>query len=113
VSIVDCPNCDKPVSSLISLCPYCGFQRGQVSEEEVKELRRRKLRDHIYHLQMTSYLVITLFLGAFGWYWSATRGFRYPSSMGPVILLAITSVIYLGLRIYLYRSKVMLRKIKH
>jgi len=112
MSIIKCPNCDKPVSSLIRLCPYCGFQRGEVSDEELREFRRRKLRDHVYHVQMTSYAVITLFLAAFGWYWFDTGGFRHPSSTGPVVALAMTSVAYLAIRVYLYRMRSALRKIR-
>jgi len=60
---------------------------------------------------MASYSVITLFLAAFTWYWMDTDGFRQQSTAGPVILLAITSVAYLGLRVFLYRAKKVLRKL--
>lgn len=112
MSIINCPNCDKPVSSLIRLCPYCGFQRGEVSDEELREFRRRKLRDRVYHLKMTSYVIMTLFLGAFGWYWFETRGFTRLSSMGPILLLALTSVAYIAVRVYVFRLQSALRKIK-
>ena len=112
MSIINCPNCDKPVSSLIKLCPYCGFQRGEVSDEELREFRRRKLRDRVYHVQMSSYAVITLFLIACGWYWFETKGFKQLSSMGPIVMLAVTSVGYVAVRVYLYRLRSALRKIK-
>lgn len=112
MAIISCPNCDKNISSHTMLCPYCGFQRGEVAEEELREFRRRKLRDHIYHLKMASYAALTLLIGAFAWYLSDTQGFQYRSSMGPYILFAVGAVCYLGIRVFLYKFKMALRKLK-
>ena len=49
MAIINCSKCEKLISSRVALCPYCGFQLGEVGEEQLKELRRRKLRDRIYH----------------------------------------------------------------
>ena len=93
------------------LCPYCGFQRGEVAEEQLIEFRRRKLRDRIYHLKMASYAALMMLIGAFGWYMVDTSGFQNLSSIGPFILFAAGAVCYLGIRIYLYKFKVALRKL--
>lgn len=95
------------------LCPYCGFQRGEVSEEQLYEFRRRKLRDRIYRLKMASYVALTFLIGAFGWYLAETAGFQYRSSAGPYILFTIGAACYLVIRVYLYKSKVALRKLGH
>lgn len=113
MAIISCPSCDKPISSRTNLCPYCGFERGEVAEEQLKELRRRRLRDRIYHLKMLSYVALTLLLFAFGWYVAATGGFQYRSPMGPYLLFALGGVFYSVVRIYLYRSKSALRKLSH
>lgn len=111
MAIVSCPSCSKSISSRTMLCPHCGFQRGEVEEEQLKEFRRRKLRDRIYHLKMASYAALTLLIGAFGWYLADTDGFQHRSSIGPYIMFAIGSVFYLGIRVYLYKFKIALRKL--
>ena len=111
MAIVSCPNCDKPISSRTMLCPHCSFQRGEVSEEQLKEHRRRKLRDKIYHLKMASYAALTLLIGAFGWYLVDTDNFQHMSSAGPYIMFSVGSVIYLVIRVYLYKFKMALRKL--
>ena len=85
MAIVSCPKCDKNISSHTNLCPYCGFQRGEVAEEQLLEFRRRKLRDHIYHLKMTSYATLAMIIGAFGWYLVDTSNFQRMSSPGGVV----------------------------
>ena len=113
MAIIACPKCDKNISSHTSLCPYCGFQRGEVAEEQLKEFRRRKLRDRIYHLKMTSYVSLSLLLAAFGWYLTTTSNFQLEVPVGPLILFATGAVSYLVIRIYLYKSKVALRKLNY
>ncbi len=93
------------------LCPHCGFQRGELAEEELKEFKRRKLRDRVYHLKMASYGCLTLFMGAFGWYWMDTGGFLYQSSIGPFILLGIGAAGYAVIRAYLFKFRVALKKL--
>ena len=93
------------------LCPYCGFQRGEVAEEELKEFRRRKIRDRIYHLKMVSYIALTVLAAAFGWYMVNTSGFQHRASAGPYILFTIGAAFYLVIRIYLFMAKSRLKKI--
>ena len=111
MAIISCPSCDKPISSRTTLCPHCGFQRGEVSEEQLKELRRRKLRDRIYQLKMASYAALTLLVAAFGWYLAETDGFQHRSSNGPYIMFIVGSVFYLGIRVYLFKFKMALKKL--
>ena len=93
------------------LCPYCGFQRGEVEEEQLKEFRRRKLRDRIYRLKMASYVALTLLIAAFGWYLAESSGLQYRPSAGPYALFTVGAACYLVIRIYLYKNKVALRKL--
>ena len=92
MALVTCPGCSKRVSDVLSMCPNCGHVRGEVDDERMVEMKRRGLRDRIYHLKMISYVVISLFLVAFGWYWWDTEGFLYRSSMGPLILTGIAAI---------------------
>ena len=112
MAIISCPNCDKPISNRTMLCLYCGFQRGEVSEAQLNEFRRRKLRDRIYHLKMASYLALTFLIGAFGWYLAETSGFQYRSTMGPYVMFTVGAACYLVIRVYLYKFRAALRKLK-
>ncbi len=110
--IVNCPQCKKPMSSVAPLCPKCGFARGDVTEEQLTEFQRRKLRDRIYHLKMTSYFAISLLLAACGWYWWESSDFSRPPSAVPIILVALGTVGYLVTRVLLFRAKKALRKLR-
>ena len=110
MAIINCPNCSKKTSEISSRCPHCGFDREQEGEERQRELMRRKLRDRVYHLNMTSYGVISVFLAAFGWYWWETDSFQNQSSYGPLILLAFAAVAYLLIRFLLFKARRLLKK---
>ncbi len=112
MAIVKCPRCDNRISSQVGICPQCGFKRGVVDEEELRESRRRELRDRVYYLKMASYAALTLLLVAFAWYWVETESFRYQSSMGPYVLFAIGAIAYFVIRVFLFKSSLALRKIK-
>ena len=105
MSIIACPECGKKISSRASICSYCGFQMGEVSEEDLQVYHARKLRDRIYHLNMSSYAAITLFVAAFGWYWWDSEGFVRPPTAGPFILMGVAALAYLVVRAFLFRAK--------
>jgi hypothetical protein len=105
MSIIACPECGKKISSRAPICSFCGFQLGEASEEDLEIFRARRLRDRIYRLNMSSYAAITLFVGGFGWYWWASRGFVEPPTMGPFILMAVAALGYLVVRVLLFRAR--------
>jgi len=112
MAIISCPSCNKNISSHTSLCPYCGFQRGEVAEEQLIEYRRRKLRDRIYHMKMSSYAALLLLIVAFGWFLVETSSFQQMPSVGPYLLFGAGALSYLVIRVYLYKFKVALRKLR-
>ncbi len=105
MSIISCPQCGKKISSMVSLCPHCGFELGEVSDDDLLVFRQRQAREKVYRLNMYSYVVITIFVAAFGWYWWSTRGFQQPSGSGPFILMGLSAVAYLGVRVFLFQAK--------
>jgi hypothetical protein len=105
MAIVACPECGKKISSHAPICSHCGFQKAEVSEEQLAVFQARKLRDKIYHLNMISYAVITAFVAAFGWYWWDSGGFEHQSSSGPFILMGLAAVAYLSVRVLLLRNR--------
>ncbi len=111
MGLITCPSCRKKISDVTAMCPLWGFRRGPANEEQLQELERRRLRDRIYHLKMTSFAVIALFLAAFGWYWWESSGFRLPPTAGPVALMIAVAVGYLVIRFLLYRARRQLRSL--
>jgi hypothetical protein len=110
MATIICPSCRKKISDVTSMCPLCGFKRGPASEEQLQELQRRRLRDHVYRLKMASYGAIALLLVAFGWYWWGSSGFRLLPSAGPLALLGLSAVAYLVIRIMLYSARRRLKR---
>ena len=105
MSIIACPECGKKISSQAAICSHCGFQLGEVSEEDREIFRARKLRDRIYRLNMSSYAAITLFLLGFGWYWWDSRGFVEPPTAGPFVVMGVAALGYLAIRVLLFRAR--------
>lgn len=93
------------MSSKAPLCPNCGFERGEVSEEQFQEFERRRLRDRIYRLKMSSYAAITLLLVAAGWYFYETADLDLAPSAGPLVLVAVGAVAYVVIRGLLFRAR--------
>ena len=109
MSIVFCQACGKKVSDKASLCGHCGFQRGEVSDEQMAIFLQRKARDRIYQINMASYAVITMFVAGFGWYWWDSSGYQEAASAGPFVLMGISAVAYVVVRVLLFQAK---RKLK-
>ena len=112
MAIVNCPNCDKNISGLTTVCPYCDFEPGEIAERELNESRRRKIRDQIYRLKMASYGALTLLLAAFAWYMTDSAGFEQRASVGPYILFTIGALLYLGIRVFLFKASSALKKLR-
>jgi hypothetical protein len=106
MSVIDCPQCGKKTSSLAPICDHCGYSEGETSEENLQRYRERKIRRHLYRLNMASYAIMTMVILAFGWYWIATDSFQVPSgTMGPYYLMMAGAVAYLAVRAMLFRAR--------
>lgn len=106
-----CSACDQDVPSKADVCPNCGLKLDEPNETRIIEQRRRKLRDNIYHYRMSSYLALALLIAAFGWFLVGSGNLTAPPSSGPYILFAIGAVIYLVIRVLLFKCKFALRKL--
>lgn len=106
MSIIDCPQCGKKTSSLAPICDHCGYSEGESNDEDLQRYRERKIRHHLYRLNMASYAIMTVVILAFGWYWIATDSFQVPSgTKGPYYLMMAGAVAYLVVRVMMFRAK--------
>jgi ribosomal protein L37E len=105
MAIIACPNCGKKISSRTAICSHCGFEFGEVTEQDLERYRARKFRETRYRLNMASYAVISVLLGAFGWYWWDSKGFVEPPSNGPLILMGLAALAYMVVRAFLFRNR--------
>lgn len=111
MAIVSCPACEKNISSHTLVCPYCDFRRDAVAEERHRELRRRDLRDRIYHLKMASYAALALLIAALGWYLAESPDLKGKPPVGSYVLFTVGTVCYLLVRVYLHKFKAALKKL--
>lgn len=105
MAIIACPECGKKISSRAALCTWCGFQQGEVTEQDLEIFRSRRLREERYRLNMSSYAAIAVFLAGFGWYWWVSGSFAAPPSAGPLMVMGLAAVGYLVVRIRLFRNR--------
>ena len=105
MSAIPCPECGKQVSSRAVICRHCGLHLGDVTEQDIAVFKARKLRDRIYRFNMSSYLVIAVFIAGFAWYWIDSPGFSRMPSAGPFILMGIAAVAYLVVRGLLFQAR--------
>lgn len=112
MAIAPCPNCGKKISSHAAICSYCGFEQGEATAQDLEVFRMRRLRDRIYRLNMISYLVITLFVAGFGWYWWESRGFLQRPSGGSLALMGLAAIAYVLVRAMLFRSRQLYRQMR-
>jgi O-antigen/teichoic acid export membrane protein len=105
MAIIACPDCGKKISSHAVICSFCGFQLGEATQQDLEVFRARKLRDQRYRLNMMSYLVITIFVAGFAWYWWDSKGFLQPPSIGPMALMGIAAIAYIIVRAFLFQNR--------
>lgn len=105
MSVIACPECGKDIPGRAVICRHCGQELGEATEQDREIYRARRLRDRIYRLNMLSYLVITVFLAGFGWFWFESAGFSRIPSYGPFIVMGTGAVAYLTVRGFLFKAR--------
>ena len=106
-----CPACDQDIPSKAEVCPNCDLKLDEATESRIIEQRKRKLRDSIYHYRMGSYLALAILITAFCWFLIASDNLTAPPPKGPYALFAVGAVIYLIIRVFLFKKKLALRKL--
>ena len=80
MALINCPHCNKQNSSQAETCSHCNMSL-QLSAEEleaVHKIKRRELRDKLYHWRMLSFVAMALALiGAVPMVWDYARSIDY------------------------------------
>lgn len=112
MSIISCPKCSKKIPRLAAMCSHCGFELGEVTEEQIFQFQQRKARDRVYRFSMFSYVALTVLVAAFGWYWWQTGGLAQPATDGPLFVMGIGVLAYLVARGFLFVARHRLRELQ-
>ena len=70
MSIVNCPACNKKMSSRAEICPHCGFARNGATQEDHERKQRHKQFLKIQSINNQAALAVLLFVVGFAYmYW--------------------------------------------
>ena len=105
MSLVACVQCGKQISSQALMCLHCGTVKSDITDDQQLTLNKRKIREKIYHLNMFSYAVMTVFGVGFAWYWVQSGGFFLPTGKGPFYVMGSMVLVYLGVRVMLVKAQ--------
>lgn len=90
MAITQCPGCKRRISDQMKVCPHCDLQLGELSDEDVKQLERRRWRKRLYQAANVTYVAMSLLIiGAIWWWLSGEGGWDFPPPAGAVLLVAL------------------------
>ena len=95
MAIIRCPGCTKRVSSLANICPHCGLQLGELSQDERDKFVRRRWRTRLYRARNLTFIAMGLvMLGAILWWFSPPEGLVLPPPGTAIGLMGIGVIAY-------------------
>lgn len=90
MAIIQCPACDRRVSSKAPACPHCHEPLADLDEDERERLLVRRWRDRIYRARNFTYLAMALVVaGMIAWWLAEPQGLMLPIGTVPGVLLAV------------------------
>lgn len=97
MAIINCPRCGKRISDLSKVCAHCDLPLGEMSEDDLKQLERRRWRQRIYVARNVAYLgMAALLVGALWWFMAGSGALVMPPPALSVVLLVLGVVVYVG-----------------
>ena len=115
MAIVQCPACQKRISSLAKVCPHCGASLGEMTPERRAEMAQIKRQRHLSRAKSVSLMALVLaFAGALSWWFSGGQGWQWPPPMMSVVLLMLGLAFYLigrGWLLWLYLTRSTVRRL--
>lgn len=109
MALISCSNCGNRFSSQLPACPVCKLDLRGADSAQMKKAALRAFRTRIYHLNMWSYLALTICTAGFIWFWSASRHGQ-DAGVVPWGLIGIGAGGYLLIRLLMIRAKLIYRK---
>ena len=102
MAIVQCPVCQKRISSLSKACPHCHAPLGDMTPEKRDQIAALKRQRHIHWARRISLFALTLALvGALGWWFSQDTGWQWPPPAWALGVLLMSLIFYVVGRAWL------------
>lgn len=103
MAIINCPNCSKKISDKSSFCTHCELPLGEMSEEDVGRMQRRRWRKRVWQSKNLTYAAMTaLVVGAIWWWFTEPQGWALPLPVLPTGLIILGGVAYVSGRGWLF-----------
>ncbi len=112
MAIIQCPICQKRISSVAPMCPHCQSPLGQMTPTMRREKAKHQHKAQTKRAkQLSIWALAVTFAGAMLWWFEAGQGWEWPPSIWAVTLLCLGLGAYLAGRgwllwLYLTRSTV-------
>ncbi|MDT8437657.1 MAG: hypothetical protein RQ729_01455 [Wenzhouxiangellaceae bacterium] len=99
MAIVQCPVCEKRISSVAPSCPHCHAALGELGAEARQRLRLRRWQDRMYRMRNLSYVAMAMVLvGVSVWWMAPPEGLALPVPPLAILVLAPGVVLYVVAR---------------
>lgn len=96
MAIVNCPKCNKRISSGHPVCPHCKEPLSELTEKDRRHLEVERWKDQVYRATNFSYLALaSLIIGALWWWVAGVGGWVLPPPIPAFVLLVMGVVGYL------------------
>ena len=68
MAIIQCPACQRRISSLAKACPHCGVALATQSAQDMAQSRQRRLDQQLFQWRNLTYLAMAIALAGMGWW---------------------------------------------
>lgn len=114
MALVNCPSCRTKMSSVVKVCPKCGYSRdpdAEIDSEQVQLFQKRMFRNRMFKLRMFSYVAMTItMIGALPMLWDYIQGLEQGKAVillehWGVYAIAAGFVMYVIIRFFMVSVK--------
>lgn len=103
MAIINCPGCGRRISDQSSSCAHCNLTLGEMSDDDIKQLERRRWRQRVFVVRNVTYLgMAALLVGAIWWFMLSTGGATQSPPLFSAVLLGGGLIVYLCGRGWLF-----------
>ncbi|WP_376691878.1 hypothetical protein [Wenzhouxiangella sp. EGI_FJ10409] len=103
MALINCPGCGRRISDKSVFCAHCELPLGEMSNEDVSRLKRRRWRRHVWQAKNITYVAMTALVGGMLWWFLVEpQGWVLPPPILPIGLIILGAVGYLVGRVRLF-----------